>query len=314
MVSCYEEYLLDYKFSSVCFVNQQDVRTFVIGEGMKFEVGASLGGLRESDRDRAVTFELRPSLITPALLQSMKASSWAHIKNPTSSVTALEMLPLNYFTLSNNTTMIIKSGFHGGTVVVKADSASFLADSAKTVNATYVLPFYIIDAEADTILDSKRSNVVGVKFENMLFGNYWHGGQALVNRPLKSDTTINYFTKINQLENQSWSATTVSPSVLVLNAYGNANSAVGARHIQIVRKGSKVMLSSAQGSTLTFTPEGSCTYNEARLLQDRRIYLKYKFTNAAGETWHCTDTLRFRNRIRDGINEWQDENPSHYGN
>lgn len=27
---------------------------------------------------------------------------------------------------------------------------------------------------------------------------------------------------------------------------------------------------------------------------------------------YVTDTLTFRNRIRDGVNEWQDENPDHY--
>jgi hypothetical protein len=43
------------------------------------------------------------------------------------------------------------------------------------------------------------------------------------------------------------------------------------------------------------------------------LILKYKYTNAGnGWTYHCTDTIQFRNRLRDGINEWQDENPSHY--
>ena len=26
----------------------------------------------------------------------------------------------------------------------------------------------------------ERTNVVGVRFENMLFGNYWHGGAAKI--------------------------------------------------------------------------------------------------------------------------------------
>lgn len=44
MISCYEDYLLDYPYTSICFPIQQDVRTFVVGEGMKFKVGATLGG------------------------------------------------------------------------------------------------------------------------------------------------------------------------------------------------------------------------------------------------------------------------------
>jgi hypothetical protein len=59
-------------------------------------------------------------------------------------------------------------------------------------------------------------------------------------------------------------------------------------------------------------PDGASTFNRAKLLQDRRIVLSYKYIDASGNTCYAQDTLTFRNRIRDGINEWQDENPSHY--
>jgi hypothetical protein len=313
MVSCYEEYLLDYPITAIYFPFQQDVRTFVVGEGMKFEVGAALGGVRENNVDRNVAFKLDNSLITAAQLLSMQTASQAHVKVPTTGLTALQALPSGYYTLSNTSKMVIKTGWHGGTVVVKADSVALLADSLNTIVSSYVLPFYIEEADADTILDSKRHNVIGVKFENMLFGNYWHGGSARVERPGKADSTVNYFTKIPQLENQSWSLTTTGPTSLTVNAYGNRTSAAGAAHMRIVKKGTKIHLSSAADSPIIFSPDGDCVYNNPKLLQDRRIFLKYKYTDADGNTWHCTDTLRFRNRIRDGVNEWQDENPSHYG-
>jgi len=64
---------------------------------------------------------------------------------------------------------------------------------------------------------------------------------------------------------------------------------------------------------VVITPDGESTYNNTKLLQERKLILKYKFTNTVNTfTYHCTDTLTFRNRIRDGVNEWQDENPSHY--
>ena len=37
-----------------------------------------------------------------------------------------------------------------------------------------------------------------------------------------------------------------------------------------------------------------------------------KVTHDDGSYDEVRDTLAFRNRIRDGINEWQDENPGHY--
>ena len=315
MVSCYEEYIRDYPYTGIYFPIQQDVRTFVVGEGMKFKVGATLGGVTRNTVNRNVTFSLNSELITAAQLASMKSASQNHIKNPTATVAALELLPATHYSLSDNSTMVILSGLHTGTVTVKADSAAYLADSLKTCGiSTYVLPFYINDADADTVLESRRYNVVGTMFENMLFGNYWHGGSALVDRTAagKADTTIKYYTTIPVPENRIWTLTTTGPTTLSCNGYFNATVGAGKKHMNLVLKGTKVYLSDGTDAANTFAPDGACTFNNSKLLQDRRIYLKYQFTDAAGYIYHCTDTLRYRNRIRDGINEWFDENPSHY--
>jgi hypothetical protein len=315
MVSCYEEYLLDYPITSIYFPIQQDVRTFVVGEGMKFEVGASLGGVRQNTIDRNVGFILDPALITAARLTSMKTSSWGYIKDATTPVAALQLLPATYYQMTpSTTTMVIKSGWHGGTVVIKADSANLLNDSLKTRVSTYVLPFYITTADADTILESKRSNIVGVMFENKLFGNYWHGGAAVVNRPSKTDTTIVYKTTIPTQENLICSLTTAGPSTLTCNGFYKNTVTLGKKQLNLTLKGTRIYLSAGADKSFAFTQDGECTFNNSKLLQERKIFLKYKYTETVAPfyTYHCTDTLTFRNRIRDGINEWQDENPSHY--
>jgi hypothetical protein len=314
MVSCYEDYLLDYPITAIYFPIQQNVRTFVVGEGMKFEVGASLGGVKQNKVNRNVSFILDPSLVNAARLTSMQSSSWGHIKNPVTPVAALQVLPGSYYSMTpSTTTMVIKSGWHGGTVVIKADSTAFLNDSLKTMVSTYVLPFYMTAADADTILESRRYAVIGTRFENMLFGSYWHGGAALVNRPAKPDTTIVYKTTIPTLENRIWTLTTAGPSTLTCNGYMDKIVIAGAKQFNFTLKGTKIYLSAGTGASHAFTPDGECTFNKSKLLQDRKIFLKYKYTDAlSGFTYHCTDTLTFRNRIRDGINEWQDENPSHY--
>lgn len=314
MVSCYEEYLLDYPITGIYFSFQQDVRTFIVGEGMKFEVGASLGGVRQNTIDRNVSFILDPALVTPARLALMKSSSWAHIKDPVTPVATLQQLPAGHYTMTPSTTnMVIKSGWHGGTVVIKADSAAFLNDSVKTIVSTYVLPFYITNADADTILESKRYNIVGTKFENMLFGNYWHGGAAVVNRPGKTDTTIVYKTTIPTQENLIWTLTTAGPSTLTCNGYYKATVTAGKKQMNLTLKGTKIYLSAGTAASYPFSADGECTFNNAKLLQGRKIFLKYKYTDAvSGWTYHCTDTLTFRNRLHDGVNEWQDSNPAHY--
>jgi hypothetical protein len=314
MVSCYEDYLLDYPITAIYFANQMDVRTFIVGEGMKFEVGASLGGVRQNTMDRNVSFILDPTLITADQLTAMKNASWAHIKGPTTGVSALLQLPANYYQMTPSTTaMVIKTGWHGGTVVIKADSVNFLNDSVNTILSTYVLPFRITSADADTVLKSKNYNVVGTKFENKLFGSYWHGGVAVVKRTPKSDTTMVYPTTIPAQENMIWTLTTSGPRTLTCNGYYMQTTSGGVQQLNLVLKGTKIYLSAGADASYPFTSNGECTFNNDKLLQHRKIFLKYQFTDGVtGYTYQCTDTLTFRNRMHDGVNEWQDGDPSHY--
>jgi hypothetical protein len=310
MVSCYEDYMYDYDYAAVYFPYQINVRTFVVGEGMKIEVGAALSGVRDNNKDRNVGYVLDGSLINTAMLNRFKTASQGYIKDYVATVTELKQLPVNYFTVSNSNTMVIKKGLYMGSVIIKPDSANFLSDPA-TKMATYVLPFKITTADADTILSSKNYAVIGLRYENMLFGKYWHGGVAVVNRPNKADTTLRYFTSVPQLETKVWTLATNTPNTLYASGY--LDQVTGKNEMMITLNGANVTLSSVTGSTFVIEPDGTSAFNKPKLLQDRKLFLKYKYTNPTNSyVYHCTDTLTFRNRIRDGVNEWQDENPDHY--
>lgn len=301
MVSCYKDYIKDYTSEGVYFPFQTDVRTMVVGEGMKIQIGVDLGGVMENTKDRIVNFKLDNSLITPAILTSMKNSSLTYIKNGVSSVSTLLPLPANYFTLSNSSTMVIKSGQHMGSVVLKVDSAAFLADAA-TLNPNYVLPFYITDAKPDSILVTKRYAIIAVKYENMLFGNYWHGGVTRVDSAGVSVKPIIYYTSIPTTENKIWVLTTIGPNSLV--AHGYSNQITTKNEMTLTLNETNITVSSATGSTYIVLPDGASTFNRAKLLQDRRIVLSYKYVSGV-KTFYAQDTLTFRNRIHDGVNEWQ---------
>jgi hypothetical protein len=209
--------------------------------------------------------------------------------------------------------MVIKAGWHMGDVTIKADSANFLNDSINTFFATYVLPFRITAADADSIIEPRRTNAVGVKFENMLYGNYWHGGQARIERGGGlPDSILTYKVEKPTAEPKIWILRTLGPSTLSCNGY--LNQASGAKpEMKLVLKGTKVYVSDIAGATNVISADGESTFNRSKLLQDRKIFLKYQYTRASdGWIFHCTDTLYFRNRLRDGVNEWQDENPSNY--
>lgn len=304
--SCYEDYIKDFDYNTVYFAQQTNVRTFVVGEGMQIKVGVALGGVRENTSDREVSFVLNNSLLTEEILASMKTEV-DHIKNYVSSVSELHPLPADYYTLSNNSKMIIEKGDHKGVITVKADSAKFLAD-ANTLVANYALPFYITDAQADSILSDKRFSVIGLRYENMLFGNYWHGGVTEVKDASGNVVeTIKYYTTIPSPETKVMKLQTVAPHSLTTSRISDENGS-----FQITLDGNNIIVGKADGSNIEVLPDGESRFNRAKLLQDRKIYLKYKYDNGDGTTSHATDTLTFRNRIRDGVNEWQDENPDNY--
>src|SRR5665648_585162 len=109
LVSCYEDYIKDFVYTAIYFPNPIDIRTVVVGEGMHVKIGAALGGVMENKIDRNVNFILDNSLITPALLLDMQASSSGYIKNSVASLSSLAPLPANYYTLSNTSTIVIKA-------------------------------------------------------------------------------------------------------------------------------------------------------------------------------------------------------------
>jgi len=307
--SCYKDYIEDFDYNAIYIPLQTDVRTFVVGEGMKFDIGVEIGGVRDNTRDRIVTYQVDNTLITPAILAKIQGGP-AYMASASAAVATLLPLPSNYYTLSDANQFVIKKGDHQGKVTVRSDSVSFLSDPA-TIIPNYALGISIISADADSLIDNKKTEVIGVKFENMLFGNYWHGGSALVNRPALSDTTFNYYTTIPVSEAKIWALKTASPNTLYATGY--FDQVTGKNEMMLTLNGGDITISSVAGSTFTFSPEGASAFNRAKLLQNRKIFMKYSYTNAGnGYTYHCTDTLTFRNRMRDGVNEWMDENPSNY--
>lgn len=305
--SCYDDYIKDYEYSGVYFAYQTNVRTFVVGEGMNIKVGAALGGVMENTRNRTVDYKFENTLVTPDILAVMKSSASPYIKNSVADVDELLPMPSDYFTVSD-TKMIIPKGEHVGTVTIRPDSAKFLSDP-KTLSATYALPLYITAAGADSVVEPKRHTVIGLKYENMLFGNYWHGGVTVVKDASGKVIDENtYYTTIPSPETSVYVLKTVAPFELETNKIANGSGSMRL----ILNADGTVTIAKSPTSAVNVLPDGECRYNKAKLLQERKIFLKYKFENADGTTSHATDTLTFRNRIRDGVNEWQDENPGNY--
>ena len=60
---CYDDYVEDYDHSGVYVAYQYDLRSFIVGEEMSFEIGSVLGGVIENERDRSVYYVLDDDLV-----------------------------------------------------------------------------------------------------------------------------------------------------------------------------------------------------------------------------------------------------------
>lgn len=323
--ACYESYVKDYEFSAVYVANQYDLRSFVVGESMQFDFGVVLGGVMNNTEDRAVRFELDDELVTgdlsafgadspfTALDGMLDAAplgtlSQKYVTDAVSAagLTALTPLPASLFSLSDNGRMTVKKGEHTATVTLKTDPTAFLADEHVGVQPYYAVAYRILSADADTVLLSKSFSVIALRCENTFFGWWYHGGKSRTTAADGTTTEAVYPTRIPGDTNTSevYEMVSVSPYAVKTNFFHNQKDA----SMQISMEGDAVVVSAPDGS---ITDMGS-GWNKAKLLQDRKIFLNYSYTAANGSVTVVTDTLSFRNRIRDGVNEWQDENPAHY--
>lgn len=311
LASCYDSYIEDYDYSSIYIPLQIDVRSFIVGENMKFDFGVELAGVRDNNKDRRVIYQIDNSLVDNNSLERMKSSS-NYINSAVKDISEILPLPENYYRLSNSTELVIKKGSHNGRVTVSPDSVNFLSDPL-TIRSAYAIGIRLISADADSLLKSKSTQVIGVKYENMLFGHYWHGGVTTVKDPTDATVinTINYPTQIPVSESKIWNLTTASPYSVSVDGYSDVSSTGKAEFIIKITDGNVILESSPTGA-VKILPDGNSVYNKAKLLQDRKLYLNYKYKGNDGNWYHAKDTLTFRNRIRDGVNEWYDENPHNY--
>ncbi len=317
LTSCYDDYIKDSSSPGVGFANATDVRSVVVGEGMKFSTAVALAGIIDNVQDRTVIYSVDETLANEETLEAMKVNSNSYITSLAEQITELKALPAAEYAIENEGgnkgSTVISKGRHSGKITVRIDSAAFLgaSGSASLVPAA-VIPLRITDGNGLDIIEGFETTVIGVRYENMLFGNWWHGGKAVVKSASGEESTVYYHTEIPQSSNLVWTLTTVAPHSLTANAVANEINGSAVQMKLTLGEDGKVQIESVAGAKYKVEADGESSYNRARLLQNRKIFLKYKFTKSDGSVWHATDTLTFRNRIRDGVNEWQDENQENY--
>ena len=303
LTGCYEDYVRDFDYSAVFAAYQYDLRTFVLGEEAKFDFTVALGGVMENDRDRAVEIALDNNLLKGAAAgmknQSLASGDYVPTAFKSYDATDLVPLPATHFTVEGMDALTIAKGRHTATVTLRATEA--LAADPRAFKPGYAIGFRIMDADADKVLEGKDFAVIGIICENRFFGNWKREGESKVYDG--SGNLVSTDTEAASLADaRVYTLTTVDANTVRCN---KVNGSTGEMLLHF--DGDRITVSSTDGSVT-----GSGRFNGVALLQDRQLTLEYTVTSADGGHTEVKDILTFRNRIRDGVNEWQDENPAHY--
>lgn len=332
VTGCYEDYLVDYDYDAIYTAYQYDLRTFVLGEKQGFDFTVALGGVVKNDRDRKVSVSLDNSLLTSDLssfssseagvepftaidafrgegLLGYVAQGYVTEEVKNAGIEGFEPLPEAFYKIDGLSGMTIEKGRHTAVATITANDA--ITSDTKTLKPYYALGFKINSADADQLIPEMSFEIIAVKCENKHFG-YWYyeGVTRIVDENSGSEISSSQYTAdINQADAYSCYLTTKDFNVL------SANKVAG--------KDGEILLTIAPDNTITVSsPEGGPAIepvagkpsmtNDATLLQDRMINLNYSYSNGDGTRTVVADVLRFKYRVRDGVVEYQDENPDHY--
>jgi len=198
----------DYDEQNVYFPLQFPIRTLSMGEDRidnsldkesKFDIGVSIGGMYENNKDWTVDFEVDPSLTDSVYLDGEK----------------ILPLPTDYYTLNPSNRVTIPAGKFNGLIRVELNEKFY--NDPLSVTGRYVIPLRLTDTSADSILlgwpavigthpDIRIKNdwkpgkspknwvLYGIKYVNAYHGKYLHRGRDIITKDGEPYDTVVFST------------------------------------------------------------------------------------------------------------------------
>ena len=277
----YDDYALDFDYTTVYFSYQKPVRTIIADGDMTFQFGTVLTGVRENKETREVIYKVDSNL-----LDTVPGAS------------AFTLLPQDYYTLSDTGKMVINAGDIFGKITVTLDQEKFTSDPLSTAN-TYALPVKILSASnIDSILtdttdiaESKYYSIIVVKYMSQYGGTYLNSGAVEKLDGGNVDTTT-YYTV------ESWDTDVKTTSTIDVNTIQTSGVSDGfSGSLQLEVTDTDAVNVDYVGTALT-NFNGSGQYDNS----EKAFYLNYSFTSS-GTDYNVYDTLVLRQNPEYDLNK-----------
>jgi hypothetical protein len=289
--SCaYDDNYLDAKLpkNMAYFASLKDyTRTVVVGEGLRFKIGAAMAGELNNNADRTVDFKL---------------GTLGFLVGDTSHVA----LPNDYYNFSSlvgtagTAQAIIPKGSFIGYFSVELDSTKFL-NNANALKGKFTIPVKIVGTSLDSINKMNDSVTINIKYITSVDGYYLYKNsiQKEINGANFGSVIVENFA--NESDNSTWRLLTKGPFTVEVSSAIAANSTSGMK-FNLTVDGNGISYQSIAGQ-VTVKAESTNTYDK----KTRDFNLNYNYKKIGNDTiYHVKSNLIFRNRMRDGINEPRD--------
>ena len=300
----------DFEFQSVYFPFQTPLRSLMLGDEVigdnsidlerAFSIGATMGGVYSNDKNRELSIELAPDLVT-------------NLTDADGNV--LEMLPASYYEATFDK-LTIPAGSFVGKVRVNLTDAFF--QDPLTTGLHYVIPVRITAAQDSILQGDALGSVIdpdpriaadwnilpkdyvlfGIKYVNPTHGAYLYRGSRT---NLSDNSVVNYSERFIN-ENAVVQLSTNSLTESFMAAVGNNNEGSDAKYsmkLTFDEANQTVVVSPKEdGVTVPVTGTGvyyskddaeSEAYNDKK---HRTIYLDYTYEDA-GVNYQVKDSLVF---------------------
>ena len=268
-------------------------RTLVVGEGLRFKIGAAMAGELNNNADRTVDFKLGSAMAFPV-------TDLVHVALPTDYY--------NYAALTGTTSKvqaIIPKGSFIGYFTVVMDSVKFLNNPLAMLSTTQTqfltLPVKIVSTSLDSVNLANDSITVKVRYMAGTDGYYLY--KNTITKKLNGNTVGTTITEnyASESDEQAWRLTTAGPfTVEVLSAIGEKTTSGLKFNLTVDNSG--ISYQSIAGQPVV-DASGPSVYDK----KTRDFNLNYTYKKSGNDTiYNVNSNLIFRNRMRDGINESRD--------
>ncbi len=290
-LSCekYENYIKDFDYTTVYFAYQNPVRT-VFSNNLEFAIGVVMGGVRTNTFDHIADFVIDPELLADVSLVGDNKFT---------------LLPVDYYTLSNDEQFVIPKGDIVGRINVTLKQEKFLNDPLAT-SKTYAIPIRITGTSLDSILSGdpinnvsrKDYSIVVVKYISQFHGIYYHRGQrSKYDDENNLINTVRYVTENQEseyIQNIVWNLKTLKADSIQSSGVGefySSSSRKYAMNLKILADNAVQII----GDPSSFIPNVQDSGNSIYDPEKKSFYLNYQYINTDNMRYVMKDTLIFRN-------------------